>query len=295
METTVFCTFEQKLTVNDVGRLTKIIGAVIPIPHQTHLISHTQIGLHAVFEQQKEYARVRSLLRNMNTTVLRRVEGNQLLLGVPVQGQSYTIRNTGPVPWEKGDMLVLIPPLTLGDKDGVVSLHNWNLVLPWIVPQQLAAEINQRIIIIALMSLDRRYDEVQAAVTHLRRIQHRGVTFTLPDITTEANIMLDLKNVCVSMSMLSNLSTELTLTYIRKLAMEDHSMLLVKCQEILGRRLDGQAPARPGNFSPEEEMARLSAFFVMVRQLTDIVNEQPTFLVCDVSPDNKSATCLFKG
>ncbi|AFK83922.1 B85 [miniopterid betaherpesvirus 1] len=293
-ESTIFCTFEQKLSTTDVSHLAKLIGAVIPISHRHHLIGHSQTGLHSVIEKYKDYARIRRALRNMPLTVLRRVEGNQMILGVPVHGQSYTIKNTGPVNWEKGDTLVALPPLSSISKNSLLTVGNWDLVLPWIVPFELAEEINQRILLIALLSIDRSFDEVRAATVHLRNIKFREHTFTLPDMVTEENMLWDLKNVCISMSMVANLSTELTLTYVRKLALEDSSMLLVKCQELLGRRGEN-VPRRPDNLAPNEELAKLSALFVMIRQLLDIVSEQPLFLVCDISADNKSATCIFKG
>lgn len=293
MESTVFCTFEHKLTASDIGKLAKIIGAVIPIPHRNHLISNTQTGLYNVIERQKDYARIRSALRSMIPTVLRRVEGNQLLLGIPTYGQLYTIKNTGPVIWEKGDTLVLLPPITQNVQgNSFLSLGNWDLVLPWIVPQPLATEITQRILVIALLSIDRSFEEVRAATAQLRTIRFREATFTIPDVTVGENLMLDLKNVCISMSMIANLSTELVLTYVRKLALEDNSMLLVKCQELLGQRDHAKKTA---NLSPNDELAKLSAMFVMVRQLSDTITETPAFFVCDVSADNQSATCIFKG
>lgn len=295
MESTIFCTFEQRLATSDVGKLAKLSGAVIPVQTRHHLISNSQVGLHNVIEQRKDYARVRAALRNMTLTVLQRVEGNQMLLRVPVHGQSYTIHNTGPVNWEKGDVLVALPPIVRSSDQKIINLSNWDLVLPWIVPQPLACEINQRIVIAALLSLDRSFEEVRAATAQLRTVHFRDNTFVIPETAVEENLLLDLKNICVSLSMVSNLSTELTLAYVRKLALEDNSMLLVKCQEILGRRQANGAGRRPHNLAPDEELSKLSALFVMIRQLSDVITEQSAFLVCDISPDNKSATCLFKG
>lgn len=293
MEATVFCTFEHKLTAADIGKLAKIVGAVIPIPHRHHLISNTYTGLHNVIEHQKEYARIRNVLRNMTPTILRRVEGNQLLLGIPIHGQLYTIKNTGPAIWEKGDTLVLLPPIIQNVKgNSFLSLGEWDLVLPWIVPLPLATEITQRILITALLSLDRSFEEVRAATAQLRVIHFRESTFTIPDVTVDENLMLDLKNACISLSMIANLSTDLVLAYVRKLALEDNSMLLVKCQELLGQK---ECTKRPSNLSPTDELMKLSALFVMIRQLLDIVTEQPAFTVCDVSADNQSAMCIFKG
>lgn len=307
MESTVFCSFEHKLTPADVGKLAHLVGAVIPVPHRRHLISSAQLGLHQEGpagghgKQKRDYLTTRSLLRGMTVTVLRKVEGNQALLGIPVHGRTYTIRNPGPVHWEKGDRLVLLPPIPPTHGGTALSIGDWSLVLPLVVPQQLAVEINQRLLIIALLSLDRTAEETRAAVATLRVISFRGHSITLPDALTDGHMLLDMKNACIALSMIANLSSELVLGYVRRLALEDSSMLLTKCQEILTRR----EPARRGaggepqraahGLSPTEEMSRLSALFVMLRQLADVVSEQVSFVVCDIAPDNKSATCIFKG
>ncbi|QQL09717.1 Ba117 [Baboon cytomegalovirus] len=297
----IFCTFEQKLSLTDVGKLTKLTGAIIPVPSRHHLIKHHHLGLHQYIDHTRGYVRLRSLLRNMTPTILRRIEGNQLAMQVPTHGQLYTVLNTGPVTWEKGDRLCVLPPLFQGPvaREYPVSVGSWNLVLPWVLPSQLAVEINQRILIMALFSLDRSYEEVKAAVNQLQHITFRDATFTIPDPVTDNHLLLDMKTACLSMSMVANLASDLTMNYVRKLALEDSSMLLVKCQELL-LRMDREHAAdglrgRPNNVSPDEEISRLSAFFVMLRQLDDLIHEQPVFVVCDVSPDNKSATCIFKG
>lgn len=297
METTVFCTFEQKLTTTDVGKLSKLIGAVIPIPNRHHLVGSSQVGLHAIVsDKNRDYARIRNRMRNMTVTVLRRVEGNQMVLGLPVHGQCYSIKNTGPVLWEKGDLLTFLPPVFSSDQQSTLSIGNWSLVLPWIVPLPLATEINQRLLAMALLSLDRSFEEVRAATNQLRTIRYRDATFTLPEIVTDENVLIDLRNVCISMSMIANLSSDLTLTYVRKLALEDSTMLLMKCQEMLSRRDDRPfRHQRPENLTPTEELTKLTALFVMMRQVVDVISEQPMFLVCDISPDDKSAICIFKG
>ncbi|AAK57129.1 T85 [Tupaiid betaherpesvirus 1] len=304
-DTTVFCTFEQKLTAGDLGRLSKYIGAVVPIPFRHHLIGHTAIGLHRLLDERRAYARLRTLLRDMTLTIVRRLEGNQMLLGIPVHGHCYTVQNTGPVLWEKGDQLVLCAPLLPPDPERAVRIGGWSLVLPWIIPQPLAMEINQRLLVIALLSLERPYEQVRAATAQLRTIHYRDATFSLPDVQLDEPLLDELKTVCLSMSMVTNLASELVQTYVRRLALEDHSMLLLKCQELLarrtaaagGRREDDAAAAAAAveHLDPRDEVAKLTAFFVMVRQLVDVVTEQPVFQVCDVAPDNKSATCLFKG
>lgn len=289
----MFCSFEHKLTATDLGKLAKIIGAVIPIPNRHHLISNSHTGLHTVIERHKDYARVRTALRAMVPTVLRDVQGNQMVLGVMSHGSIYTIRNTGPVIWEKGDTLVLMAPLMYHPKvNSCLSMAGWDLILPWIVPLPLATEITQRILVTAMLSLDRSYEEVRAATAQLRTIQFRDITFTIPEINVTDHMLLDLKNACISLSMVANLSTELVMTYVRKLALEDTSMLLIKCQELLGQR---NVAARPTNLSPVDELKKLSALFVMLRQLTDIISETPIFTVCDVSADNQTAVCIFKG
>nr|WEG69771.1 capsid triplex subunit 2 [Mastomys natalensis cytomegalovirus 3]WEG69911.1 capsid triplex subunit 2 [Mastomys natalensis cytomegalovirus 3]WEG70051.1 capsid triplex subunit 2 [Mastomys natalensis cytomegalovirus 3]WEG70191.1 capsid triplex subunit 2 [Mastomys natalensis cytomegalovirus 3]WEG70331.1 capsid triplex subunit 2 [Mastomys natalensis cytomegalovirus 3] len=303
METTVFCTFEQRLTTGDVGKLSRLIGAVIPIPNRHHLIGSTQVGLDSVLKDtSRDYARIRTRMRNMTLTVLRRVEGNQMILGIPVHGQCYTIKNTGPVLWEKGDVLTTLPPIFSGENAAIISVGEWNMVLPWIVPLSLATEINQRMMMIALLSLDRSREEVRAATAQLRTLRYRDVTLMLPEATIDDTVLIDLKNVCISLSMIANLSSDVTLAYVRKLALEDSNMLLMKCQEILGRR----APQNEGdttgsrirdgyNITPTEELNKLTALFVMIRQIVDVISEQPAFLVCDTSPDDRSAVCIFKG
>ncbi|QQL10955.1 Rh117 [macacine betaherpesvirus 3] len=308
MDSTIFCTFEQKLSLTDVGKLAKLTGAIIPIPQRHHLIKHHHLGLHQYIDSTRGYARLRSLLRNMTPTILRRIEGNQLAMQVPTHGHLYTVLNTGPVLWEKGDALCQLPPLFSGPlvRDHPVSVGNWNLVLPWLLPAPLAVEINQRILIMALYSLDRSYEEVKAAVNQLQHVTFRDATFTIPDPVIENHLLLDMKTACLSMSMVANLASDLTVNYVRKLALEDSSMLLTKCQELLmrlnrdddgtgGNNSNRLLRGRPSHVSPDEEISRLSALFVMLRQLDDIIHEQVMFTVCDVSPDNKSATCIFKG
>lgn len=343
METTVVCTFEQRLTTGDVGKLARMIGAVIPIPTRHHLIGSAQVGLDSIINgKSRDYARLRSLMRDMTLTVLRKVEGNQMVLGIPVHGQVYTIKNTGPVLWEKGDVLTTLPPIpsgatlgpsstlttgpsALGDDGALISAGGWRLVLPWMVPMPLATEINQRLLTIALLSLDRSREEVRAATTQLRTVRYRDSTIVLPDPTIDDTTLTDLRNVCISLSMIANLSSEVILTYVRKLALEDSSMLLMKCQEILNHRQQRQhqqhqpqgsasGPAaatshRPDEDSlvprhgvgtsltmtPTEELNKLTALLVMIRQVTDVIAEQPTFLVCDLSPDDRSAVCIYKG
>lgn len=320
METTVFCTFEQRLSPSDIGKLARLIGAVIPIPNRHHLVGSTQVGLDAIISENKsrDYARLRTRMRDMTLTVLRKVEGNQMVLGIPVYGQCYTIKNTGPVIWEKGDMLTTLPPIFSGEPSqaALISTGGWNLVLPWVVPMSLATEINQRMIMIALLSLDRSREEVRAATAQLRTLRYRDATITLPDVTISDTTLIDLKNVCISLSMITNLATDVTLAYVRKLALEDSNMLLMKCQEILSRRLDASAGSaasssssssnpgssepsggRGGNYTitPTEELNKLTALFVMIRQIVDVISDQPAFLVCDLSPDDRSAVCIFKG
>ncbi|AEV80781.1 capsid triplex subunit 2 [Aotine betaherpesvirus 1] len=304
MDATVFCTFEHKLSVTDIAKLSRLVGAVVPIPQRHHLIKHHSLGLHQFVDKNRGYTRLRSLLRNMTLCMLRRVEGNQVVLNLMVHGQCYTVMNTGPVTWEKGDVLTVMPPLsgsTAGQPETPASspfalkIGNWDLVLPWVIPMSLAAEINQRLLVMALFSLDRSYDEVRAATQQLRTITFRGVTFTIPEPTVDGHLLLDMKNACISMSMVANLASGLLTTYIRKLALEDSSMLLVKCQELL-MRMDRERPeGRLQHVAPDEEVNRLSALFVMIRQLSDLIHEQALFTVCDVSPDNKTATCIFKG
>nr|WEG69082.1 capsid triplex subunit 2 [Mastomys natalensis cytomegalovirus 2]WEG69220.1 capsid triplex subunit 2 [Mastomys natalensis cytomegalovirus 2]WEG69359.1 capsid triplex subunit 2 [Mastomys natalensis cytomegalovirus 2]WEG69497.1 capsid triplex subunit 2 [Mastomys natalensis cytomegalovirus 2]WEG69635.1 capsid triplex subunit 2 [Mastomys natalensis cytomegalovirus 2] len=302
MEPTVFCTFEQRLTTGDVSKLSRMVGAVIPISTRHHLIGSTQVGLDSLIHDKfKDYARLRTRMRDMTLTVLRRVEGNQMILGIPVHGQSYSIRNTGPVLWEKGDVLTALPPIFGGDNISLVSVGGWSLVLPWMVPTQLATEINQRMLLLALLSLDRSREEVRAAFTQLRTLKYRDTTITLPDISIDESVLVDLRNVCISLSMIANISSDVTLTYVRKLALEDSSMLLMKCQEILGRRdQPGDAVALPRgrpqhNITPVEELNKLTTLFVMIRQVMDVISDEPAFLVCDTSPDDKSAVCIFKG
>ncbi|AGE11556.1 GP85 [Caviid betaherpesvirus 2] len=303
METTTFCTFEQKLSPSDMGKLARVIGAVIPIPQREHLISHSHIGLYKTIKSHRDFYKIRTTLRNMTLTVLRQVEGGQILLGVPVHGRLYTIRNTGPVQWEKGDTLVVYPPVTTTlQQNSIMSLPEWELVVPWIIPSSLAAEINQKLTVMGLLSLDRNYEDARAAIARLRQIQFRGTTFTLPDVVNDDNTLWDMKNICISMSMIANLATDLTLGYVRKLALEDRSMLLTKCQELLVRRVGDHHrpgennPGRRGQLlAPEDEAAKMSTFLVMVRQVLELVMEEPAFIVCDVTPDNKSATCIFKG
>nr|AMJ53944.1 capsid triplex subunit 2 [Human betaherpesvirus 5] len=303
MEANIFCTFDHKLSIADVGKLTKLVAAVVPIPQRLHLIKHYQLGLHQFVDHTRGYVRLRGLLRNMTLTLMRRVEGNQIILHVPTHGLLYTVLNTGPVTWEKGDALCVLPPLFHGPlaRENLLTLGQWELVLPWIVPMPLALEINQRLLIMGLFSLDRSYEEVKAAVQQLQTITFRDATFTIPDPVIDQHLLIDMKTACLSMSMVANLASELTMTYVRKLALEDSSMLLVKCQELL-MRLDRErsvgeprTPARPQHVSPDDEITRLSALFVMLRQLDDLIREQVVFTVCDVSPDNKSATCIFKG
>ncbi|ACE95262.1 M85 protein [Murid betaherpesvirus 1] len=311
METTVLVTFEQRLTTGDVGKLSRLIGAVIPIPYRHHLLGSSQVGLDAVVKDKtRDYSRMRARMREMTLTIMRRVEGNQMILGVPTHGQCYTIRNTGPVSWEKGDVLTTLPPVFSGEVTGLVSVSDWDLVLPWIVPMALATEINQRMMMLALLSLDRSHEEVRAATAQLRVVRYRDATLTLPEITIDDTVLIDMRNVCISLSMIANLSSEVTLAYVRKLALEDSNMLLMKCQEILGRRMPqvgvgagssgdrNDPPARSRtnyNITPTEELNKLTALFVMIRQITDVISEQPAFLVCDVSPDDKSALCIYKG
>lgn len=304
METTVLCTFEQRLTTGDIGKLAKMIGAIVPIPTRHHLIGSAQVGLNAIInDKSKDYARVRTRMRDMTYTLLRQVEGNQMVLGILEYGRVYTVKNTGPVLWEKGDVLAALAPVFSTESAALVTVGSWNLILPWIVPLPLATEINQRMLLIALLSLDRSREEVRAASLQLRTIRYRDATITLPDLSLNDTTLVDLRNVCISLSMIANLSSEVVMTYVRKLALEDSSMLLMKCQEILNRQGlqnggagDPLVPrGRNPNMTPTEELNKLTALLVMIRQISDIVAEQPLFVVCDLSPDDRSAVCIFKG
>ncbi|AAF99173.1 pR85 [rat cytomegalovirus strain Maastricht] len=308
METTVLCTFEQRLTAGDVSKLAKMIGAIVPIPSRHHLIGSAQVGLNAIInDKQRDYARVRTRMRDMTYTVMRQVEGNQMVLGILEYGRVYTVKNTGPALWEKGDVLTALAPVFSTESAALVTVGNWQLVLPWIVPLPLATEINQRLLLIALLSLDRSREEVRAASAQLRTVRYRDATILLPELSLNDTTLVDLRNVCISLSMIANLASEVVMTYVRKLALEDSSMLLMKCQEILTRqdlpRGGGNAGhgdslaarGRNPNMTPTEELNKLTALLVMIRQISDIVAEQPLFVVCDISPDDKSAVCIFKG
>lgn len=310
METTVLCTFEQRLTTGDISKLAKMIGAIVPIPTRHHLIGSAQVGLNAIVnDKQRDYARIRTRMRDMTYTVLRQVEGNQMVLGILEYGRVYTVKNTGPSLWEKGDILTALAPVFSTESAALVTVGNWQLVLPWIVPLPLATEINQRLLLIALLSLDRSREEVRAASIQLRTVRYRDATITLPDLSLNDTTLVDLRNVCISLSMIANLSSDLVMTYVRKLALEDSSMLLMKCQEILSRQESQNGPGegnagrgdslvargRNPTMTPTEELNKLTALLVMIRQISDIVAEQPLFVVCDISPDDKSAVCIFKG
>lgn len=291
----IFCSFDQKLSLADISTLCKITNAVIPVPAHNHLIGNANLGLHHVLTNNKDYIQLKDALKTMVITILQKVEGNQLILKRPVIGKLYSIKNTGPFPWERGDTLTLLPPIFSQNQTRILSLGDWSLVLPIIVPTPVAYEINARLLCIALLSVHRNYGETKDVMNELRIVHYRDVTVTLPDVVNDQSSTASMKNACIAFSMIAALAPELVYTYIERLSLEDHSMLLIKCQELLTQRSrDGHNAFVRDNQSVQEELKKIRSVLTMVNQIHALVSEKTSFLVCDVSADNKLASCIFK-
>lgn len=288
----IYCTFEHKLSLSDITSLSRIINAVIPIQTYQHLISNFQLGLHGILSDKTDYVHTRDILRKMFITILEKVEGNQLILKKPIIGKAYTIKNTGPFPWERGDNITLIPPILSIEQTKIMTFGDWNLLLPLLVPVPIATEINIRLLCMGLLSLHRSFEEIQTAIHELRIIQYRDVTISLPDTVNDKSSMVNMKNVCVALSLITALAPDAVQTYIQKLSLNDHSMLLIKCQELLSKRHGNENEYN--KISLKDELKKIKAVLTMVDQIYTAISEKPIFLVCDVSSDGKIATCIFK-
>nr|BAB40661.1 probable capsid protein [Suid betaherpesvirus 2] len=291
----IICTFDQKLALSDVSKLCNAIGTVIPIPVSHHLINNKYIGLSQIFSTTKDYLQIKEALRKMNLTILRNVEGNQLILKKPTHGMQYLIKNTGPFPLEKGDTLCIIPPSSAPQTPKIMSLGHWELVLPLTVPSEVATEVNLRLICMGLLSAHKTLIDIRAAIEELRIIRYRDVTVTLPDVTNNDKLMFDIKNACIAFSMIMGLAPDIVYTYINQIALEDQSMLIIKCQELLSKRLNIDVDYdRPNIENVNDEIKKLKTIFTMINQIHTIIEEKASFIICDVSPDNKQITCIFK-
>nr|AVI09255.1 hypothetical protein [Human betaherpesvirus 6A] len=293
---TVYCTFDHKLSLSDISTLCKLMNIVIPIPAHHHLIGSGNLGLYPIVSSNKDYVHVRNVLRTMVVTILQKVEGNQLVLRKPMTGHQYAIKNTGPFPWEKGDTLTLIPPLSTHSEEKLLKLGDWELTVPLVVPTAIAAEINIRLLCIGLIAVHREYNEMQTIIDELCSIQYRDVLIKLPDIVNDKQSMYSMKTACISLSMITAMAPDIVRTYIDRLTLEDHSMLLIKCQELLSKRttLNTQRCGQLHATEIKDELKKVKSVLTMIDQINSLTNEKTYFVVCDVSADNRMATCIYK-
>ena len=289
----IYCTFDQKLTLSDIGTLCKLTNAVIPIPSHRHLIGNTNLGLYTVLSTTTDYIQIRDILKTMVLTILQKVEGNQLILIRPKIGHQYEIKNTGPFPLEKGDQLSLLPPF-LKPSQQLLVLPNWELILPLLIPTDVATEINVRMLCISLLSIHRKYEEVQIIIDELRTLQYRDVTIKLPDVINDCKSTFSMKTACISFSMIATMSPDIVQTYIERLSLEDQSMLLIKCQELLAKKNFSQEPSSFKATEIKTELQKIKTVFTMINQINSLTQEKTFFIVADVSADNRLATCIFK-
>ncbi|ANC96571.1 capsid triplex subunit 2 [macacine betaherpesvirus 9] len=289
----VYCTFDQKLSLSDIGTLCKLANTVIPIYSHHHLIGNSNLGLYNVLSTTNDYVHLRDTLRTMVLTILQKVEGNQLVLIRPKIGQQYEIRNTGPFPLEKGDRLSLIPPLQ-NFSQKLLAFSDWELVLPLLIPTDIATEINIRMLCIGLISIHRKYEEIQTIIDELCYLQYRDVTIKLPDIINDGRSMFSMKTACISFSMIATMAPDLVQTYIERLSLEDHSMLLIKCQELLAKRTTNNQNIILNATEIKTELKKIKTVLTMINQINSLTQEKTFFIVSDVSADNRLATCIFK-
>ncbi|UEH20525.1 triplex capsid protein 2 [Elephant endotheliotropic herpesvirus 2] len=287
----VKCVFETKLSPGDVAKLNKIIGAVIPVTKCAPLISPIDVGLHRHVSHRTDYGKLHMALNMMYPTVLRKLEGNQMVMTPMQHGQVYTIRNTGPFSWEVGDRLAIIPPVFSIEHTTIMQTPSWDLMLPIVVPVQVAKEINIRNIVITLMSLNRPGRDAEIS-QEARRIRFRDVTIDIPT-TLDTRQLNSVRNVCLALALITNVAPSLLQQYVPRLALAETDMLLVKCYDLL-KKLDlpgdgngGEPPNIPN------EIQRMSGLLNLITYVNSIVTENSLFIVNDITPDNKMATCTF--
>ncbi|APZ76287.1 capsid triplex subunit 2 [Murid herpesvirus 3] len=291
----IYCNFDQKLSLSDISTLCNVTCSVIPISNLHHLISNTHAGLHKTFSNTKEYLQIKTILNNMFITIFQKCEGNQLILKKPITGHQYTIRNTGPFPWEKGDHLTIIPPL-YQSQTKVLSLGDWDLTLPLIVPIEIAVEINIRFLCLGLLSIHRNYEDVKVLIDEFKQIQYRDITINLPEIINDTTSINDMKSVCIALSIITEMAPDIATTYINRLSLEDHSMILVKCQELLSKKtIVNPNTTNVQNISILDEFKKIRTVLTMINQIQAVIAEKTYFIICDVTADNKYASCIYKG
>lgn len=286
---TIKCVFETKLNVTDLGKLNKIVGAVIPVSRENVLINAGDLGLYSHISPRSDYTKLKLALKAMTPTILKSIQGNQLLLTKPIHGQLYSIKNTGPFTWEKGDRLAMIPPVFSIQHTSVIQLGNWELILPMLVPLEVAKDINIRNIITTLLTVDKGLKDHETLQQELQRIHFRDVTVELPTVF-DSRYVNNVRNICVSLSMIVNLSSALISNYIENLSLLETDVILVKCKELLNETNINETRAAT---NPSEEYKKIATILNLIVQIANIINETSCFIVLDVTPDNKLATCMF--
>lgn len=285
----VKCVFESKLSVTDIGKLNQIVGAVIPILHEQVLITPNDVGLYRFISPRTDYTKLKLSLKTMKLTVMRRLEGNQMILTRLQHGNVYSVRNTGPFNWEKGDRLTTIPPMFTVNHTSVIQFGNWELILPMVVPVEVSRDINVRNVVYTFLSTHKSFKEYESIYQDLHKISFRDVTIELP-LNLDTRHINDVKNVCVALSMITNLTTGLVANYLSQLAMIETDSLIVKCQELLRSNnvINIDEP-----INPTQEYKKLYSLLNLMVQVGRSMQEEASFVVLDVTPDNKIATCMF--
>ncbi|QOE74447.1 triplex capsid protein 2 [Elephant endotheliotropic herpesvirus 3A] len=293
----VKCVFETKLSIGDVAKLNKIPGAVIPVAQYAPLICPADVGLHKHVSYRTDYSKLHLALNSMFPTVFRKLEGNQMVLAPMRHGQIYTILNTGPFSWEKGDRLTWLPPMFSLEHTTVLHTPSWDLMLPIIVPVQVAREINIRNILLTLLSINRQAGRETETSQEIRRIRFREVTIDIP-ATLDTKQLNNVRNLCTALALVTNVTPGLLTDYVQRLSTVETDMIVVKSYELLSKIDTGNLGGGPGNpnedpINVSKELQKITGLLNLINYISSVINDNPMFIVTDITPDNKMATCTF--
>ncbi|CAA45649.1 unnamed protein product [Saimiriine gammaherpesvirus 2] len=294
---TIIVSLTSRLFADEITKLQKKIGSILPLQDPHKLQSLDTLGLNAVCSRDvfPDYVHMFSYLSKCTLAILEEVNPDNLILTRLDPSETYQIKNVyEPMfQWDGFSNLTVIPPV-FGRQQATVTLESngFDLVFPSVVPSDLAQAIIGKLLLYNLYSRLVESDpeiNIEEVNMYTTNVTHMGRHYVLDINHNNPNEALkSLDDLAVYTCILSALIPRACLRVLTILMRHDQHELLDVFRGIVPREvyeIDANA------LSIGDDITRMTTFITYLQSLSSIFNLGAKLHLSSYASETQTATC----